>query len=520
MNIISQIVRLFGGNTYTTSSASIQSQSSSVSCEELLVKVQKLCSHLPEGKAQVIMGNGTFSVCVKWKPDSSKTSEAQEPALGFWLNGENEDVEYCELLEKTTDIQTSSSTSSKNVKIDIPDIVEEEEKPSKQMKTIVRLLGFLKQNYLFRYNILTDRTEYALPLIPNKADDSSHHIQYQLVDSRALNGISLAAMTRNIDCWDRDVRRYVESDNVPTYHPFTEYFKHLPKWDGEDRVTELARRVSDSPTWVNGFHRWMLAVTAQWMGLDAKTKRANSVAPILISTRQGLGKSTFCRNLLPEPLQQYFTESFDLSNPSSSENKLASFGLINLDEFDRISPNRMPQLKNLMQMERLNVRRAYRRSSEPLHRIASFIGTSNRRDLLTDRTGSRRFICVEITKPIDCTTPIDYDQLYAQLKTEINSGTRYWFSKAEEAEIQKANEPFYRITPAEEVLTGCFELAEPNELGAHFLSSASIYAILKQRNPSALQGYTAIKFSHLLAQIGRKVHTQYGNGYWVKTIDN
>ncbi len=96
----------------------------------------------------------------------------------------------------------------------------------------------------------------------------------------------------------------------------------------------------------------------------------------------------------------------------------------------------MPQLKNLMQMERLNIRRAYKHSGEPLPRIASFIGTSNRRDLLTDCSGSRRFICVEVEHPIDCTTPIEYAQLYAQLKHELEQGTRSWFSKQEEAEIQ------------------------------------------------------------------------------------
>lgn len=154
----------------------------------------------------------------------------------------------------------------------------------------------------------------------------------------------------------------------------------LPEWDGKDRVSELAGRVSGNEVWIRNFHRWMLAVTAQWMELDTNAQRADSVAPILISAKQGPGKSTFCRNLLPGPLRQYFTESFGLTNPCVAENKLASFGLINLDEFDRIPPSRMPQLKNLMQMERLNVHRAYRRSSEPLHRIASFIGTSNRRD--------------------------------------------------------------------------------------------------------------------------------------------
>lgn len=319
-----------------------------------------------------------------------------------------------------------------------------------------------------------------------------------------------------MDCWDRDIKRYVESDHVQAYHPFDLYFNNLPAWDGKDRVTELAKRVSGNEVWIRSFHRWMLAVTAQWTGTGDRGRRANSVAPLLVSTAQGLGKSTFCRMLLPKELRDYFTESFDLTNASSAENKLASYGLINLDEFDRLPASRMPQLKNLMQMEDLRVRRAYRRTAEALPRIASFIGTSNRLDLLTDLSGSRRFICVEVERPIDCTTPVDHTQLYAQLLHELKNGERCWFSKAEEAEIQAANRPFYRVTPAEELIGSCFELAEAGEQGARLMSAADIYAVLKEKNPAALKDCPCTAFSRLLAQMGRRVHTRYGNGYWVK----
>ena len=90
----------------------------------------------------------------------------------------------------------------------------------------------------------------------------------------------------------------MRSRRISEYHPFTAYFEQLPEWDGKDRVSALARRVSDDPVWVNGFHRWMLGLSAQWMQFrsDANsTNRANSVAPLLVSSRQGLGKSTFCR---------------------------------------------------------------------------------------------------------------------------------------------------------------------------------------------------------------------------------
>ena len=185
---------------------------------------------------------------------------------------------------------------------------EKEEKEPKQRQVIKRLASYLRLHYAFRYNLLTERTECAR--LNMEAVDNSHHLIYTPINSRTLNGIALRAMESGVDCWDRDVKRFVESDHVQAYHPFDLYFSHLPEWDGCDRVTELARRVSDKEVWIRSFHRWMLAVTAQWTGFGNRGRRANSVAPLLVSTRQGLGKSTFCRLLLPPRTARLFHRKF------------------------------------------------------------------------------------------------------------------------------------------------------------------------------------------------------------------
>lgn len=155
----------------------------------------------------------------------------------------------------------------------------------------------------------------------------------------------------------------------------------------------------------------MLALTAQWLGLNQGI-HANSTAPLFVSAEQGWHKSTFCKSLVPASLQAYYTDQLDLSEGYTTEMKLALMGLINLDEFDRLSERKMAQLKNLMQMPSLNLRKAYKKNYRLLPRIASFIGTSNCKDLLTDPIGSRSFICVEVEGMIDCTN-INHDQLYA-----------------------------------------------------------------------------------------------------------
>ena len=366
--------------------------------------------------------------------------------------------------------------------------------------------GFLAECYEFRFNVLTEATEFR-----SKSDKENG--TFRPATERDLNAICLEAHRHGIDCWDRDVARMVHSADVREYHPFRLYFQRLPAWDGRDRLHDLAARVSDSPLWVQAFHRWMLGLAAQWAGLSDGL-HAHSTAPLLVSDEQGLGKSTFCRALLPPQLQAYYTDSVDLARPDKVERQLTEMGLLNLDEFDRIPEKKHPLLKNLMQLSALNLRKAYRRHSQALPRIASFIGTSNSRELLSDPSGSRRFICVLVEHPIDC-TGIDHAQIYAQLKAELENGERYWFNHGEENALRLHNAAFYRICPAEEVLCRHYRAAHPGEK-VRLLSLPEIFARLRRLEPGAMAGITLPKLAQALVAAGvQKVHTHYGNRYRV-----
>ena len=392
-------------------------------------------------------------------------------------------------------------------------------KKAKSCSLMQEVTAFLTSRYRFRFNVLTEETEVAdvanITNIENNLPDA--HLRYAKVDERWMNTLSMEAIETGIDCWDRDIQRFVRSRRISEYHPFTAYFERLPEWDGTDRVSALARRVSDDPVWVNGFHRWMLGLSAQWMQFRPDTNRANSVAPLLVSSRQGLGKSTFCRLLMPDALKSYYTESYDLGSPASAEARLAAYGLINLDEFDKLGVSKMPLLKNLMQASALNIRKAYKRSASALPRIASFIGTSNREDLLVDRTGSRRFLCVSLEHAIDCTTSVEHEQLYAQLKAELLSGERSWFNKEEEQTIQRHNALFYKHVPEEEVFRLCFRFAteEDHPQKVLTLSATQLFERMKSAHPSAMRGMTAYSLSRILPQLGERVHTAKGNVYRV-----
>ena len=365
------------------------------------------------------------------------------------------------------------------------------------------LQNFLSENFDFRYNVLTDMPECK----------PKNTTTYRMIDKRMMNSLSYKAMMQGIDCKDADVKRFLFSDQIATHHPFKDYIDALPEWDGTDRVTMLAARVSGQAMWLNGFHRWMLGMVAQWLGYPARC--ANALAPILISAEQGMCKSTFCSMILPEELRAYYTDKFTINATSGCEQKLSTFGLINMDEFNMYTERMMTILKNLMQMKKVNYRKCFKAYFSDLPRIASFIGTSNEKSLLTDETGSRRFLCIEVEKPIDC-SPIDYLQLYAQLKFELESGKRYWLSKEEEMEIQEHNRAFYRHSPEEEAFFKVFALAKEGE-PCYKLTATDIFNQLQKRFPAVFRGVNPRNFGKVMTKIGAtKMHTMYGSVYQVK----
>ena len=200
--------------------------------------------------------------------------------------------------------------------------------------------------------------------------------------------------------------------------------------------------------------------------------------PILIGP-QAYRKSTFCRLILPPCLQAYYTDSIDFSRKRDAELYLNRFLLINMDEFDQIGVNQQSFLKHILQKPVVNTRRPNASAVESLRRYASFIGTSNHKDLLTDTSGSRRFIGVEVTGVIDVVRPIDYEQLYAQAMTALYKNERYWFDEEEEAIMTESNQEFEQSPAIEQLFQVYYRAATDDEAGEWLLAADLLQRIQK-----------------------------------------
>ena len=377
-------------------------------------------------------------------------------------------------------------------------------------ENIVNMMQLLESRYDFRYNTVMKYVEY-LP------KDKGWY-GYQPVEPRVQKRMTLEVQLADIRVSIKDVRNFLESDYIKNYNPIDEYlFQCYDKWDGKDHIRALARTVpTANPHWADWFYTWFLGMVDQWRGYSHR-QYGNSVAPLLIS-KQGYNKSTFCRRLLPPELQWGYSDNLILSEKRQVYQAMAQFMVINLDEFNQISPQvQQGFLKNLIQLPTLKYKPPYGSHVMEFPRLASFIATSNMKDILSDPSGNRRFIGVELTGPIDVSVRPNYQQLFAQALSALNNGEKSYFDAQQVKLIMKSNSQFEIIQPIDQYFLLYFELVEDEKEG-EYLTAAEIFDYLKKQIGSSLKVNSLMGFGRKLANMSELKHKRFADGmkYLVK----
>ncbi len=393
-----------------------------------------------------------------------------------------------------------------NLKDAIVDNSEEDvDKDGKELSdNIMRMIGFLCKKYDFRYNSVMKFTEYR----PKDKD----YWGYQPVDARVQKRMTLEVQLANIRVSIKDVRNYLESDLLSTYNPVEDFlFKCAGKWDGKDYIRALARTVpTDNPYWEDWFYTWFLAMVNQWRSYSHR-KYGNSVAPLLIS-KQGYNKSTFCRSLVPPELQWGYNDNLVLSEKRQVLQAMCQALLLNLDEFNQISPQvQQGFLKNIIQLPSVKMKPPYGSHVQEFPRMASFIATSNMEDILSDPSGNRRFLGVELTGPIDVSQLPNYEQLYAQALAALQAGEKTYFDAEQTKLIMASNRKFEVISPVDQYFNLYFDLTDDAKQG-EYLTAAEIFQELKSHIGSSVKLSNLISFGRKLSQMPSIHRKRFNDG--------
>ena len=387
-----------------------------------------------------------------------------------------------------------------------------EEKEAQQVSQKAKqLMDFLNAHYQLRYNTMMGYTEYK--------DNDYRYMDWMPVDSRTLKGMTMKVRLNGIDARDNDVRRYVQSNMIRPYNPVGDYlWEQYYKWDGKDHIRKLARTVpTKNPYWEEWFYTWFLGMVRQWQ-VTSLAKYGNQAVPLLIS-EQGWNKTTFCEQLLPPELRFGYTGNLQMSDKRQVLQQMAQMLLINLDEFNQISPQTQQGfLKNIITLSSVKIKRPYGHHVEDFPRRASFIATTNQADVLADPSGSRRFLGIQLTGPIDVSTPPNYEQLYAQAMCALHQHEPYYFGPEATQQIIESNRKFSVRSAAEQFFLDYFGPATCESDGRWMSSTAILNYLKDEVGISLLKPVSVVAFGRKLSGIKglMKRETKSNSEYLVK----
>lgn len=314
-------------------------------------------------------------------------------------------------------------------------------------------------------------------------------------------------------------RPILNSSVVPAVNPLREYLDQLPPWtpDMPDYIAQVAAMVHTSPQqlWLTCFRKWFVAMVAAWMDDEV----VNHQVLVLIG-RQGIYKTTFLDKIMPPQLcnfrcKQSNTERLDKDEVLRS----AEYGLINLDEIDKLSDRGLNELKALITNTQIDVRAAYGYSKEKRIRIASYVASGNKDQFLSDMTGNRRWLPFHV-ESIDDPWHHDfpYSGMYAQALYLISTGFNYWFSLDDIEQMEHHTREFMTITREEDLLDVYFAPATGGN--GQLLTTSEILAKLKAYGNIARE--TSLRnMGIILRKHGyEQVHRKNGRFWKVRELSN
>ena len=423
--------------------------------------------------------------------------------------------------------------------------------------TVEEIKSFLDGHVSLRFNEITSRVEYEIPA------DNTDGRRFIPVNDRIVNSLwsQMSTITRvNI----QDMYRVIESDYVPVFNPFKEYLNSLPQITqtstdnvsdepgsckpivlqqqnlcqsvqsvgeknhpsvgvqdkkqsvGEnDYIRELAQTVrvkggeQEQMLWHLYLKKWLVGMVASWISDDV----VNNVILVLIG-EQGAYKTTWFNYLLPPPLKQYFYTKTNANRMSKDDIlTLAQYALVCCEELDTMRPAELNQLKAAVTMPNIDERAAYAHYHEHRKHIASFCGTGNNTQFLSDPTGNRRWLPFEvenIVSPRD--HPFHYEGIYSQALALYKSGFQYWFTKEEIQELNRHNRQFETPRLEHELVDLYFRRPTDSELG-EFMSVARALQMISN---GISQKLSAVNVGRAFSDLGfKRVRTNSSRGFIV-----
>jgi predicted P-loop ATPase len=321
----------------------------------------------------------------------------------------------------------------------------QEFKVIEDVSEMAQLENFIIENYAPERNTITNEIK-----IDNK-----------VIDDHKLNSIyKTASKVLDFNVNKSDVRDIINSDSTKDYNPLTDFFKHKDFKDGQiNKYIDCIYPPSDYNRWA--FKKWIVGCVHNWLSPLNETK-VSPLTLVLCGQKQGTGKTSFFRNLLPQELQDYLIEKKIDANDKDSMYNLAK-GLICFDdEFGGLATKDVKDFKRVADTNWIDIRLPYSAYYTKIKRRASLAGTTNEANVLKDVTGNRRLLPINVSSiDYDTMTSIDTSNLWREAYQLWHQGFDWKIYKSDDIDfLNNQTTTNLDINPIEEIFFNHFSLEE------------------------------------------------------------
>lgn len=287
----------------------------------------------------------------------------------------------------------------------------------------------------------------------------------KVIDPTSMNSIYISAK-RYIPKLDYQLMiRLLKSDFVVNYNPLFEFFGSdgipvilppMPIDTGKKFESPLIDKLSEciineNEAFTNYFLRkWLVSIVSS-------AHKVHSPLLFCLLGAQHTGKTEFFRRLMPRELQMYYAES-KLDKEKDDELLMTENLVIMDDELGGKSKADALKLKNITSKQYFSLRRPYGDHNEKILRLAVLCGTSNYKQILSDPTGNRRIIPVEV-KDInkDLFNSINKKDLFHEMFRLYKEGFDWRVVPSDLKLLNKDEEKFSVVIKERELLERYFE---------------------------------------------------------------
>ena len=368
------------------------------------------------------------------------------------------------------------------------------------MNSTKKIIDKLKDEYEFRFNLGNQRMSFR------KLTENS----YKYFTDCDFNSIRVNLGLTGIPCSKENLRSIIFSDQWPQYDPYKEFLAHLTLWDGHDYIADLVATVQtdDDEYWEWCLRKWLVATVGGW----GKEKVVNQTAMIFCG-KQGIGKSTWFVNILPDELKEYYGSGYLDPRDKESKVQLSELCLFNMDEVENLRAKNIESVKEFLTKPSMYFRRAYTTLSQNYPRRCSFCGTANGINILHDITGNRRFLCQNVLSIDYLLKGINHAQLYAQAYQLFRTGFQYWFDKKEQVIVEQHNARFRVTSLEEDLIVTYYEACQDGDTGSKRMQAHEITAHLQSKVPYAK--LSPVTIGRILSSKGFVSKKSNGISKWV-----